>query len=50
MHVMNDKEVSPNNKLVAYSEDTKGNEIYTVCVVDAEIGAHVGLLLVVTTS
>ncbi|KAL6603396.1 hypothetical protein ACP70R_043757 [Stipagrostis hirtigluma subsp. patula] len=30
--------VSPNNKLVAYAEDTKGDEIYTVYVIDAESG------------
>ncbi|KAI4339320.1 hypothetical protein MLD38_024277 [Melastoma candidum] len=35
-------EVSPNNKLVAYAEDTKGDEIYTVYVIDAETGAPVG--------
>ncbi|KAL6873522.1 hypothetical protein ACP4OV_013604 [Aristida adscensionis] len=34
--------VSPNNKLVAYAEDTKGDEIYTVYVIDAESGAYVG--------
>ncbi|XP_077231275.1 prolyl oligopeptidase family protein [Tasmannia lanceolata] len=34
--------VSPNNKLVAYAEDTKGNEIYTVYVIDAETRAPVG--------
>ncbi|KNA05538.1 hypothetical protein SOVF_189420 [Spinacia oleracea] len=28
--------VSPNNKLVAYAEDTKGDEIYTVHIIDAE--------------
>lgn len=28
--------VSPNNKLVAYAEDTKGDEIYTIHIVDAE--------------
>ncbi|KAM7261599.1 hypothetical protein ACFE04_020676 [Oxalis oulophora] len=31
--------VSPNHKLVAYAEDTKGDEIYTVYVIDAESGA-----------
>ncbi|KAL6603404.1 hypothetical protein ACP70R_043765 [Stipagrostis hirtigluma subsp. patula] len=34
--------VSPNNKLVAYAEDTKGDEIYTVYVIDAESGEYVG--------
>ncbi|KAL6603395.1 hypothetical protein ACP70R_043756 [Stipagrostis hirtigluma subsp. patula] len=34
--------VSPNNKLVAYAEDTKGDEIYTVYVIDAESGECVG--------
>lgn len=28
--------VSPNNKLVAYAEDTKGDEIYSVYIIDAE--------------
>ncbi|KAG5521350.1 hypothetical protein RHGRI_033792 [Rhododendron griersonianum] len=28
--------VSPNNKLVAYAEDTKGDEIYSAYVIDAE--------------
>ncbi|KAL5763571.1 hypothetical protein ACOSP7_019835 [Xanthoceras sorbifolium] len=43
-------EVSPNNKLVAYAEDTKGDEIYTVYVIDAETGAPVGKPLVGLTS
>ncbi|KAL6603398.1 hypothetical protein ACP70R_043759 [Stipagrostis hirtigluma subsp. patula] len=34
--------VSPNNKLVAYAEDTKGNEIYTGYVIDAESVEDVG--------
>ncbi|XP_009773548.1 uncharacterized protein [Nicotiana sylvestris] len=38
--------VSPNNKLVAYAEDTKGDEIYTVYVIDAESGILVGKPLV----
>ncbi|CAN4123754.1 unnamed protein product [Withania somnifera] len=38
--------VSPNNKLVAYAEDTKGDEIYTVNVIDAESGMLVGKPLV----
>ncbi|KAG7031880.1 Protease 2, partial [Cucurbita argyrosperma subsp. argyrosperma] len=43
-------EVSPNNKLVAYAEDTKGDEIYTVYVIDAETGAPVGKPLAGVTS
>lgn len=39
-------QVSPNNKLVAYAEDTKGDEIYTVYVIDAESGMLVGKPLV----
>lgn len=35
------EQISPNNKLVAYAEDTKGDEIYTVHVIDAESGAPV---------
>ncbi|XP_068639759.1 uncharacterized protein [Aristolochia californica] len=42
--------VSPNNKLVAYAEDTKGNEIYTVYVIDAETQTTVGKPLVNVTS
>ncbi|CAK7339812.1 unnamed protein product [Dovyalis caffra] len=42
--------VSPNNKLVAYAEDTKGDEIYTVHVIDAETGAPVGKPLTRVTS
>ncbi|KAL6192299.1 hypothetical protein ACLB2K_033390 [Fragaria x ananassa] len=42
--------VSPNNKLVAYAEDTKGNEIYTVYVIDADTGAPVGQPLVNVTN
>ncbi|XP_015941951.1 uncharacterized protein LOC107467383 [Arachis duranensis] len=38
--------VSPNSKLVAYAEDTKGNEIYTVYVIDAETQAPIGEPLV----
>nr|AJA04996.1 oligopeptidase B [Nicotiana benthamiana] len=38
--------VSPNNKLVAYTEDTKGDEIYTVYIIDAESGILVGKPLV----
>ncbi|OVA10737.1 Peptidase S9 [Macleaya cordata] len=42
--------VSPNNKLVAYAEDTKGDEIYTVYVIDAESRVLVGKPLVGVTS
>lgn len=35
---------------MAYAEDTKGNEIYTVYVIDAETGAAVGQPLVNVTS
>ncbi|KAK4263440.1 hypothetical protein QN277_028843 [Acacia crassicarpa] len=35
-------EVSPNNKFVAYAEDTKGDEIYTMYVMDAETQAPIG--------
>ncbi|KAM0883172.1 hypothetical protein ACQ4PT_031802 [Festuca glaucescens] len=35
-------EVGPSGKLVAYAEDTKGDEIYTVFVIDAESGQYVG--------
>lgn len=41
--------VSPNHKLVAYSEDTKGDEIFTVHVIDAETGKPVGKPLVGVT-
>lgn len=43
-------QVSPNSKLVAYAEDTKGDEIYTVNVIDAESGTPVGKPLVGVTS
>lgn len=43
-------QVSPNNKLVAYAEDTKGDEIYTVYVIDAETQAPIGEPLVGVTS
>lgn len=33
---------SPNNKLIAYAEDTKGDEIYTVYVIDADRGTVIG--------
>ncbi|KAG9131845.1 hypothetical protein Leryth_016573 [Lithospermum erythrorhizon] len=42
--------VSPNNKLVAYAEDTKGDEIYSVHVIDAETREPVGKPLVGVTS
>ncbi|KAL7090718.1 hypothetical protein ACP275_12G058800 [Erythranthe tilingii] len=42
--------VSPNNKLVAYAEDTKGDEIFTVHVIDAESRAPVGKPLAGVTS
>ncbi|KAJ8759292.1 hypothetical protein K2173_006812 [Erythroxylum novogranatense] len=41
---------SPNHKLVAYVEDTKGNEIYDVFVIDAETRAPIGKPLTGTTS
>ncbi|XP_019452573.1 PREDICTED: uncharacterized protein LOC109354489 [Lupinus angustifolius] len=43
-------QVSPNNKLVAYAEDTKGNEIYIVHVIDAETKTLIGEPLVGVTS
>ncbi|GAU12187.1 hypothetical protein TSUD_01540 [Trifolium subterraneum] len=42
--------VSPNSKLVAYAEDTKGDEIYTVYVMDVETQAPVGEPIVGVTS
>ncbi|CAL0320663.1 unnamed protein product [Lupinus luteus] len=42
--------VSPNNKLVAYAEDTKGNEVYSVHVIDAETKTLIGEPLVGVTS
>ncbi|KAK2980350.1 hypothetical protein RJ640_029097 [Escallonia rubra] len=42
--------VSPNNKLIAYAEDTKGDEIYTIFVIDAETRTPVGKPLVGVTS
>ncbi|KAK8561431.1 hypothetical protein V6N12_048502 [Hibiscus sabdariffa] len=42
--------VSPNHKMVAYAEDTKGDEIYTVYVIDAETRAPIGKPLVGVTS
>lgn len=42
--------VSPNNKLVAYAEDTKGDEIYTVYVMNIETQAPIGEPLVSVTS
>ncbi|KDO77007.1 hypothetical protein CISIN_1g004368mg [Citrus sinensis] len=43
-------QVSPDNKLVAYAEDTKGDEIYTVYVIDIETGTPVGKPLVGVTA
>lgn len=34
--------VSPNHKMIAYAEDTKGDEIYTVYVIDAQNGELIG--------
>ncbi|XP_075522323.1 uncharacterized protein LOC142555371 [Primulina tabacum] len=42
--------VSPNNKLVAYAEDTKGDEIYSINIIDAESQTPVGKPLVGVTS
>ncbi|GLT87154.1 hypothetical protein SLE2022_052530 [Rubroshorea leprosula] len=42
--------MSPNHKLVAYAEDIKGDEIYTVYVIDAETRALVGKPLTRVTS
>ncbi|XP_058005207.1 uncharacterized protein LOC110666611 isoform X2 [Hevea brasiliensis] len=42
--------VSPNHKLVAYAEDTKGDEIYTVYVIDVETQSPVGKPLTGVTS
>ncbi|KAI3474336.1 hypothetical protein Pfo_029159 [Paulownia fortunei] len=42
--------VSPNNTLVAYAEDTKGDEIYTVYVIDAESRKPTGKPLVGVTA
>nr|XP_043610066.1 protease 2-like [Erigeron canadensis] len=41
--------VSPNHKLVAYAEDTKGDEIYTIYVMNAETRLPVGEPLVGVT-
>ena len=43
-------QASPNNKLIAYAEDTKGDEIYHVYIIDAETGTPVGKPLVGVTS
>ncbi|XXG86870.1 hypothetical protein AAC387_Pa11g1695 [Persea americana] len=45
-----DLQGSPNNKLVAYAEDTKGDEIYTVYVIDADTRTPVGKPLQNVTS
>ncbi|KAA8515084.1 hypothetical protein F0562_018129 [Nyssa sinensis] len=42
--------VSANNKLVAYVRDTKGYEIYTIYVIDAEMRTPVRKPLVCVTS
>ncbi|CAN0857866.1 Protease 2 [Linum grandiflorum] len=42
--------VSPNQKLVAYAEDTTGDEIYTVHVIDADTLSPVGKPLTKVTS
>lgn len=42
--------ISPNHKMVAYAEDTKGDEIYTIYVIDADSGALVGRPIVGATS
>jgi oligopeptidase B len=42
-------EVGPNHKLVAYAEDTKGNEIYTIYVIDADSGETIEKPLVGVT-
>ncbi|KAG6520120.1 protease 2-like [Zingiber officinale] len=42
--------VSPNNKLVAYAEDTKGDEISTVYIMDIEKGTLLGKPLTSITS
>ena len=42
--------VSPNHKLVAYAEDTKGDEIHTIYVIDAHTGALVDKPLVGVTA
>ncbi|KAD4385001.1 hypothetical protein E3N88_25169 [Mikania micrantha] len=42
--------VSPNHKLVAYAEDTKGDEIYTIYVMNADTCSPVGEPLVGVTS
>ncbi|KAG0456901.1 hypothetical protein HPP92_022058 [Vanilla planifolia] len=41
---------SPNNKLIAYAEDTKGNEIYSIYVIDADKGTTIGKPLEGVTS
>ncbi|PIA26714.1 hypothetical protein AQUCO_09100092v1 [Aquilegia coerulea] len=42
--------VSPNNELIAYAEDTKGNEMYTVYVINADTGAYIGEPILDVTS
>lgn len=42
--------ISPNHKMVAYAEDTKGDEIYTIYVIDTDNGALIGKPIVGATS
>ncbi|KAJ8443950.1 hypothetical protein Cgig2_020796 [Carnegiea gigantea] len=49
-YCVNAFEVSPNNRLVAYAEDTKGNEIYSLHIVDAETREPIEKPLVGVTS
>lgn len=42
--------ISPNNKLAVYTEDVKGNEIYTAHVIDAESREPIEMPLVNVTS
>ncbi|XP_075507094.1 uncharacterized protein LOC142543615 [Primulina tabacum] len=49
-YVVDAFKVSPNNKLVAYAEDTKGNEIYSINIIDTESQTPVGKPLVGVTS
>lgn len=43
-------QVSPSGRLVAYGEDTNGDEAYTLYVIDAESGEYVGQPLKGVTS
>ncbi|XP_073302678.1 uncharacterized protein [Primulina huaijiensis] len=49
-YVVDAFKVSPNNKLVAYAEDTKGDEIYSINIIDTESQTPVGKPLVGVTS